>query len=341
MTEPLRIGVLGAARISERAIVGPAQATGHRLVAVAARDPARAHEFAEKHAIEQVAGSYAELIAHPEVELVYNPLVNSLHAPLNLAALRAGKHVLSEKPSASNADEARLVREVAADSDGRFVEAFHYLFHPVFRRLVELVAEGAVGDVRRTEVSLTMPDPGASDPRWRLDLAGGSLMDIGCYSIHASRMLGALLLGGEPAIVSADAVERAEEPGVDQSMTVELAYPNGVSGTAHSDMAGETLDFHCRVVGTRGEVVAPSFVLPHLDDSVTVTTAAGPTTEHLGTRSSYTHQLEAVAAHVRDGVPIGPDADDALRTMRLIDAAYAAAGLPVRPGAVSVATDGW
>lgn len=330
MTDPLRIGVLGAARIAELAIVSPARATGHRLVAVAARDPRRAHEFAERHGVERVVGSYADLLADPEVELVYNPLVNSLHAPLNVAALRAGKHVLSEKPSASNADEARLVREVAAASPGRFVEAFHYLFHPVFRRVLDLVSSGAVGDVRRTEVSLTMPAPDPSDPRWKLELAGGSVMDLGCYSLHASRMLGRLL-GGEPTLVSATALERPDQPGVDQAMTVQLAFPGGVTGTSRSDMAGEGFDFHCRVVGTLGEVVAPMFVLPHRDDSVTVTTAGGSLTEHLGTRSSYTYQLEAVAAHIRDGAPIVPDAEDALRTMSLIDEAYVAAGLPVRP----------
>ncbi len=237
MSEPLRIGVLGAARISETSLVAPALATGHRLVAVAARDSGRAHEFAEQHGVERVVGSYADLLADPEVELVYNPLVNSLHGPLNLAALRAGKHVLSEKPSASNAAEARHVREVAAGSAGVFVEAFHYLFHPVFGRVVELVADGAVGRVLRTEVSLTMPPPDDDDPRWRLALAGGSAMDLGCYSLHASRMLGRLL-GGEPEVVGSVAVERAGQPGVDESLRVDLGYPDGTTGTAYSDMGG-------------------------------------------------------------------------------------------------------
>src|SRR5262249_52971752 len=106
VSAPLRIGILGAARISERALVTPAREGGHRLVAVAARDRDRAQAFADAHGVERVAGSYAELIADPEVEVVYNPLANGLHGPWNLAALRAGKHVLSEKPSASNAQEA-------------------------------------------------------------------------------------------------------------------------------------------------------------------------------------------------------------------------------------------
>ena len=139
--EPLRIGVLGAARITERALVDPARTTGHRIVAVAARDRSRAEAFAAEHGVERVADSYAALLADPEVEAVYNPLANGLHGPWNLAALAAGKHVLSEKPSASNAEEAAEVREAAAKSGTVFMEAFHYLFHPVTRRLHELLGE--------------------------------------------------------------------------------------------------------------------------------------------------------------------------------------------------------
>lgn len=131
MSEPLRIGILGAARIAERALVTPALAGGHRLVAVAARDRDRARAFADAHGVERVVDSYAALLADPEVEVVYNPLANGLHGPWNLAALNAGKHVLSEKPSASNAEEAAEVRDAAEKSGTVFMEAFHYLFHPV------------------------------------------------------------------------------------------------------------------------------------------------------------------------------------------------------------------
>src|SRR4028118_1064901 len=108
--EPLRVGVLGTARIAEAAIVVPAHATGTRLVAVAARDRTRAEAFAAQHGVEKALDSYAEVLADPEVEAIYNPLPNGLHAPWNLAAIAAGKHVLSEKPLAADADEAREVR---------------------------------------------------------------------------------------------------------------------------------------------------------------------------------------------------------------------------------------
>src|ERR1700710_991501 len=107
--EPLRLGILGAARITELALIKPAQITGTRLVAVAARDPARASAFADRHGIERVHQSYLDVINDPEVEAIYNPLANSLHAPWNRLALAAGKHVFTEKPSASNAIEAEAV----------------------------------------------------------------------------------------------------------------------------------------------------------------------------------------------------------------------------------------
>jgi predicted dehydrogenase len=123
--EPLRIGVLGAARISTAAIAAPARLTGTRLVAVAARDRARAEAFAAEHGVGRVLDSYADVLADPEVEAIYNPLANGLHGPWNLAAVDAGKHVLSEKPSASDAVEARAVRDAAARAGVLVMEAFH------------------------------------------------------------------------------------------------------------------------------------------------------------------------------------------------------------------------
>ncbi|MFJ9723896.1 Gfo/Idh/MocA family protein [Streptomyces sp. NPDC101209] len=328
--EPLRIGVLGAARITERALVDPARAAGHRLVAVAARDRSRAEAFAARHGVERVAGSYAELLADPEVEVVYNPLANGLHGPWNLAALAAGKHVLTEKPSASNAEEAAEVREAAAKSGTVFMEGFHYLFHPVTRRLHELLAGGELGELRRVETLVAIPAPEDGDPRWSLALAGGAVMDLGCYSLHAQRML-APWAGGAPSLVSARGGERAGAPGVDEWLDAELAFPGGATGSARCHMAYDGLEMSCRIIGTKGEASAPNFVLPHLDDRVVVRTADGERTEHLGTRSSYAYQLEAFAARVREGTPVPLDADDAVATMTLVDACYRAAGFAPRP----------
>ncbi|TXS48364.1 gfo/Idh/MocA family oxidoreductase [Streptomyces sp. uw30] len=328
--EPLRIGVLGAARITELSLVGPARTTGHRLVAVAARDRSRAEAFADEHDVERVVDSYADLLADPEVEVVYNPLANGLHGPWNLAALAAGKHVLSEKPSASNAQEAAEVREAVAKSGSVFMEAFHYLFHPVTRRLHEILASGELGELQRVETLVAIPAPGDSDPRWSLPLAGGAVMDLGCYSLHAVRML-APWAGGAPRLVSARGGERAGAPGVDEWLDADLEFPGGATASARCHMAYGEVEMSCRVVGSRGEALAPNFVLPHLDDRIVVRGAEGERTERLGTRSSYTYQLEAFAAHIRRDAPLALDAEDALATMALIDETYRAAGFEPRP----------
>jgi predicted dehydrogenase len=326
--DPLRVGVLGAARITELSLIGPAQATGDRLVAVAARDRSRAEAFAARHGVERVVDSYAALLDDPEVEVVYNPLANALHAPWNLAAARAGKHVLTEKPSASNADEAREVRDVADKAGMTVMEGFHYPYHPLHARLLELATSGELGEVREVEIHMVMPPPDDGDPRWRLDLAGGGLMDVGCYAVHALRML-ADALGGPLRVLGARAGER--DPGVDAWLDADLELPGGVPATMRSGMTAPEFDFSYRLVGSRGTAYAPEFARPHLGDTIEVTGPDGTRVEELGRRSSYTYQLEALAAHLRDGTPLITDADDAVTNMELVDEIYRTAGLSPRP----------
>lgn len=328
--EPLRIGILGAARIAESGIVTPAHVVGARLVAVAARDRSRAEQFAAAHAVERVHDSYAALLADPEIEAIYNPLANGLHGPWNLAAIAAGKHVLSEKPFASDGDEAQEVHEAGVRAGVRVGDGFHYVYHPVMRRLMQLLSTGELGTLERVEVTMVIPAPAPEDPRWSLALAGGALMDLGCYSLHASRVLGRWA-GGEPTIVDVRGGERPGVPGVDEWVDVELSYPSGATGLARCHMAGAGVTMTCRAAGTRGEVTAANFVLPHLDDRLLVSSEDGERVEHLGTRTSYTYQLEAFTAWVRAGGPFPTDSADAVLTMRLIDRCYEAIGLGRRP----------
>ena len=177
---PLRIGVLGAARIAPAAIIRPAQHVADvEVVSVAARDPERAKAFAAKHSIPKVPRSYEELLADPDIDAVYNPLPNGLHGRWTLAAIAAGKPVLCEKPFTANADEARVVAS-AADSAGIVVmEAFHYRYHPLFTRVKELLDGGAIGPVVHIETWMCFPLPMRKDIRWQLGLAGGATMDAG------------------------------------------------------------------------------------------------------------------------------------------------------------------
>jgi predicted dehydrogenase len=318
----LRIGVLGASRIAESAIVGPAQELGHRLVVVAARDPMRAQAFADKYGVERVAPTYQDVVADPEVDVIYNPLANSLHAPWNLAAVEAGKPVLTEKPFARNRDEAARVAAAAETAGVTVMEGFHYLFHPATQRALAVAGDGTLGDLIRVEVRMGMPAPDSGDPRWSLELAGGALMDLGCYGLHILRRF------GDPAVVSGTAVERT--PGVDESFDVEVVFPSGATGLSTNSMVAEDYSFTLRVIGARGEAFVHNFVKPHEDDRLTLQTAERATVEHHGTRPSYTYQLEAFADHVLHGKPVPLDTADAVANMALIDDAYRAAGLQPR-----------
>src|SRR5690349_15736839 len=182
--DAIRIGVLGAARIAPAAAIKPARATADaEVVAIAARDRARAEKFATKHGVPQVFDDYAALIASPDVDAIYNPLPNGLHAEWTNAALEAGKHVLCEKPLTSNAEEARECAAVAERTGLVLMEAFHWRYHPLAQRLVDIVQSGEIGTLQHVDSALCFPLPLFSDIRYQYALGGGAMMDAGCYTI--------------------------------------------------------------------------------------------------------------------------------------------------------------
>jgi predicted dehydrogenase len=327
--KPLRIGILGAARIAPSAIIFPAHATGHLLVAVGARDKSRASEFAKQYQIEKAYGSYQEVIDDPNVDLVYNALHNGGHGPWNLRALAAGKHVLSEKPSASNAAEAKEVEKAVSKSGKVFMEGFHYYYHPVFQRLLAIVKSGEIGEVIKVESSLLIPRPDESDLRLKFDLAGGSMMDVGCYALHSQRMISQLITDGEPTIVKAES--NAADGKIDTKLYMQLKYPNGVAALAKGDFEADVMQAPLTVTGSKGSVHLPNFVVSGWDPRVIVDAAGQKRVEHMPSISTYTYQLLAFADAVDLGKPVKTDAKDALIQAQLIDAAYEAAGLPLRP----------
>jgi predicted dehydrogenase len=324
---PLKIGILGAARIADDGIVDPSRVLGHRLVAVAARDRSRAEAFASQRGVERVHQTYAEVIDDPEVEVVYNALANSLHAQWNQYALNAGKHVLSEKPFASNATEALLVRDVARTASGQIVEGFHYLHHPVNRRLRDLVTSVELGDVQQVDIELTIPAPPDNDPRWSLELAGGATMDLGCYVLNAARQV-SRWSGATPSVVRAEAI--LKKPGIDSAMRVELAYSKGVQGTLHWDMNAEARQMVWTVIGTAATAVVPAFAVPHLDNRIVITRDGSTEEQTLGDQTSYTYQLAALADTLQNDAEFLIDVDDSVANAELIDEVYRRAGLSPR-----------
>ena len=327
--KPLKIGILGAARIAPSAIVAPAHATGHRLVAVASRNIKKAEEFAKQHQVEGVYGNYQDLLDDPEIDVIYNALHNGAHAPWNMLALQAGKNVLSEKPSASNAAEANEVVQVVKKTGKIFMEGFHYYYHPAFQRALAIIKSGEIGEITRVESALIIPMPEKDDLRLQFDLAGGSLMDVGCYALHSQRMISNLIAGGEPTVLSTEV--NANKNDIDTKLNVELQYPNGVKGYAKGDFESPEFNAPLTVTGTKGSLHLPNFVVSGWDDRVVVTVNGATRTEYLGTLSTYTYQLMAFADAIDLGKAIKTDAQDAFKQMQLVDAAYINAGLPVRP----------
>jgi predicted dehydrogenase len=185
---------------------------------------------------------------------------------------------------------------------------------------------------------IAMPEPDDGDPRWSFELAGGALMDLGCYGLHAHRALGRWA-GGEPELVGARAKERAAAPGIDEWLDAELRFPSGATGAVRCSMVHPNFEMTLRVVGSGGDATVMDFVQPHKDDRVVIRTATGETTEHLGTRSSYIYQLEAFVRALRGGPPMPTGPDDAVATAHLIDRCYGAAGLPLRPRKTLTPTD--
>src|SRR6266542_6949099 len=294
----VRIGTLGTARITANALIAPALEVPEAvLAAVAARDPARARDFAAARGIRQVHDSYEELIADPDIDAVYNPLPNSLHAQWTLKAIEAGKHVLGEKPFTANLAEAENVATAVQESGLVVMEAYHYRYHPLARRMREIVQgvggggdnDGDLGAVRHIEVTLCFPIDDASDIRFRYELGGGATMDGGCYAINCLRFLGP----GEPEVASASA--RESSPGVDAVMTAAFHFPaSAATGGFRASLLPEgpfTADV--RVQGEDGELSVANFMAPQHGHRLEVAVRGKTRREQVAGPATYTGQLRA------------------------------------------------
>ena len=324
--EPVRIGTLGAARITPSALIKPARGVDEaEVVAVAARDLARAEKFARKHKIPKVYATYDDVIADPDVDAIYNPLPNGLHAEWTLKAIAAGKHVLCEKPFTSNAAEAEQV-EAAADGTGLVVmEAFHYRYHPLAQRMHDIVADGELGDLQRVETTMCIPLPMFKDIRYQFDLAGGATMDVGSYAVHQLRLLG----GDDPNIIGAHA--RLQSPNIHRWMQADVRWPEGHSGRMTCSMWSSTpLKLTIRAWGSRGELRVFNQTGPQFYHRFTVVRDGTKEREKFPRKSTYAYQLEAFTSAVLRGTPLLAPPTDSVENMRVIDAVYRAAGLPVR-----------
>jgi predicted dehydrogenase len=331
MPEEIRIGILGAARIASDAVIKPARSVDEvRIVAVAARDHERAVEYAARHGIPNVHDSYEALLADRDVDVVYNPTPNGLHGRWTVAAVAAGKHVLCEKPFTANAVEARAVAAAISTSDRIVMEAFHYRYHPLTLRTIEIVRSGELGKLVSVEAGFGGMGRPRDDIRWSLPLAGGALMDVGCYPVHLLRSV----VGTEPTVTRASADQA--EPGVDADMRIELEFADGVSGLVRTSMQSPEPYVYARFVGEDGELAVENPFIPQRGSKLTITSGGTTRTETPTTEPSYNFQLRALADVLLRGAPVVTDVDDAIKNMTVIDAAYVATELePRQPTSLS------
>jgi predicted dehydrogenase len=328
LSSPIRIGVLGAAAIVPMALTNPARHVHDvQILAIAARDPRRAQRFAKRHNIPHVHQSYNGVLADPEIDAIYNPLPNGLHAEWTIRALKAGKHVLCEKPMASNAAEAQEMAKVARETGLVLSEAFAYRYHPLTAKVKEIIASREIGKVQHIEAQFSFLLPVPNNIRFQYKLAGGALMDCGCYPVSLIRYIAE----AEPTVESAEA--RLFAPQVDHNMTADLSFADG--RTAHLECGMLSPKLFRSVLKVQGDADTLSVISPfqpHVFNLLTVKgrTASFRPVRRVSGENSYTLQLRAFIKAIRGEIKLNTDPLDVIGNMRVIDAIYEKAGLKKR-----------
>ena len=321
--EKVRFGIVSTAHIN-RLVIPPARESDKvEIVAVASRDQARADAYARKWEIERAYGSYEALLADPEVDAVYISLPNTLHAEWSIKAVEAGKHVLCEKPFSRHPEEVEQAFD-AAERAGRLLsEAFMYRHNPQAARVVELVRDGAIGELRvvRAVFSYSLYDE--ENIRLRTDVEGGSLMDVGCYCVSGSR-----LLAGEPESVLGRAY--VGPSGTDWVFAGSMEFPNDVFALFDCGTCLPNRD-ELEAIGTEGSLF--------LDDPwhgrtpvIELRRDGGVERIELEVVDSYRLELENLADAIRGDAPLLLGREDAVAQARALEALHRSAetGAPVR-----------
>jgi predicted dehydrogenase len=313
----LRIGIIGAARVAVYAMLAPAAANDRvTVLAVAARDPARARAFAAEHGVPRVHADYAALAADPEIDLVYVATPPAFHLAHARLAIAAGKPLLVEKPFTLDAGEAATLLAEAAAAGVPVFEAMHSRHHALWPLLQRLLLR--IGAVRHIDAVFDVPVGTAENEfRWDSRLGGGALMDLGVYPLAWVRAI-----AGEPLSVTAASMRQHRE--ADAAFAADLLLPGGVGAHVAADMMAP---FRARlaITGTDGTLVVDNPLAPQRGHKITLATAGG-TEQHVANGpGTYDAQLAAVAACLIDGAGWPLPAADACNSMRAIDMVRTAA----------------
>jgi predicted dehydrogenase len=317
----IRWGVLGAASIARRRVIPAIQVSRNgRVTAIASRDPARAQALARELDIAVAHETYDALLADPDVDAVYIPLLNHDHHRWTIAAARAGKHILCEKPFAMNAGEAEEMLAAAYNAGVLLSEGFMYRFHPRVVRLFELVRAGAIGDVRLVHSIFTIGPLAPGNSRLDPALGGGALMDLGCYAVNLARQV----YGSEP--LASTALARIGATGVDETFGAVLRFPSG--GLCGFDVSlTSQLSVQYEVVGSSGRLAVPHGFRPETNKPTELILERGMEREVIAIEPAdhYRLMFEDFADAILEGRQPRYGPEDAVANMRVIDALQAAA----------------
>lgn len=321
----MRIGCLGAARITPNAIIHPARVRpGAVLQSVAARDVERARAYAEAHGFKRHDTDYAALVSAPDVDIVYNALPINLHAEWSIKALQAGKHVICEKPFAMNVREAAQVLAAARTAGKRVIEAFHYRYHPGFLQALAWIDAGEIGLLSSIDAvfNIGIDDKGGTEIRHLPETGGGAFMDLGCYPLSWTLNI----LRARPVHIAAKA--RLTPRGVDETMDATLTFPGGVNARLSASMAaGEPFAARLHVKGSKGEIVFNNPLAPHHGGSLSLKAGAKTLTPRISRISTYTWQIDTILFALEAQVPVPTEGDAIMLQQEVLDGVYDAAGL--------------
>lgn len=311
MPKPLRWGILGSARINRRLLPG-IRSAGDVLAIVGSRDRERAQAAATEYGAER-AGTYEDVLAAPDVDVVYISLPNSLHAPWAIRAAEAGKHILCEKPLAPTVHDCEAMVAAAQRHGVHLVEAFMYRHHPRWTIVQGIIASGKIGAVRLLRATFAFHLSDRRNIRLRPELQGGALQDVGCYCVNVARWF-----LGEPKRVRGIAAD-VQGVGVDTHSAAVLEYESGALAvlTCSFETTGQQV---VEIVGERGRIEVEAAFVSFDDTRIHIVDADGERVEVVPAADAYALEVAAMGRLIREGTPPLTSASDAALTQAVIAA---------------------
>lgn len=313
----IRFGVISTAKIAVQKVIPAIQNSELcEVTTISSRNLERAQSVADELSIPKAYGSYEELLNDPDVDAIYNPLPNNLHVTWSVKALEAGKHVLCEKPIGMDAEEARQLEAISQNFPKlKISEAFMYRQHPRWKRTVELVRSGKIGDLRAIHSFFSYYNDDPENYRNSAHMGGGGLMDIGCYSISLSR----LLFDSEPIAVHGE-LEYDPEFKTDRLASGLLRFENGTSVFTCSTQCFK--DQYVKVFGTKGKIEMDWPFNPDFTKTQQLQIVIGDeeNVEDFAPCDHFALQADAFAKSILEDGPVPVSLDDSIKNMEVIDA---------------------